>query len=75
MNNAEGTLIEYTFMTTAYALISPANVLLLDTTRKEYITAERMLKAEFPPGHIIYPDHRVVKFRISEIEVISLETK
>lgn len=56
-------------MLTAYGLLSSSNVLSLGTIHKERKDAERSLKAEFPPGHIIYPDHRVVELRIEVIDV------
>jgi hypothetical protein len=54
-------------MLTAYALISPNNELKLSSIHKNREDAEKDLVAEYPPGYIIYPNHKVVEIRIDVI--------
>lgn len=51
-------------MLTAYALLSSSNVLQLGTIHSKREDAERLVGAEFPPGHVIYPKCNVVEIKI-----------
>jgi hypothetical protein len=52
---------------TAYALLSPENVLQLGAVFAKRENAERARQAEYPPGCPIYRDCRVVEIQIKII--------
>lgn len=54
-------------MLKAYALLSPNNVLQLEAIYQTRERAEASLKAEYPPGHVIWPGYKVVEIRIDVI--------
>ncbi len=55
-------------MITAYAFLSPENTLDLGSICAKREDVERLVGAEYPPGHVIYPDHKVVEIRIEVIK-------
>jgi hypothetical protein len=54
-------------MIIAYAFLSPKNTLDLGSIYAKREDIERLVGAEYPPGHVIYPDHKIVKIKIEVI--------
>ncbi|MHB8272820.1 hypothetical protein [Bradyrhizobium sp.] len=51
-----------------FMLRNSEGLLIPDTLRAKRETVEKMLLAEFPPGHVIYPHHTIATVRIEVID-------
>ena len=52
-----------------FMLLTPSGHLSLAAIEQTLDKAQLLLKQEFPPGHLIFKDHRVVRVRLQLLEV------